>query len=136
MGEICRRLLRKLIESHPDKHLIVTATERYDKPDPENGQAELLIGPDLPGAMFLGSTAMFDLVLRMRTRGVLRDPKDPKSRYLERYLVCQHDGKGTLAKSRINTVEGSILDKEEIGDFNVIYSKIATKLQSLVKEVK
>jgi len=116
MGELTRRLLRALLTQHPDKHIIVTATERYDKPDPESGQGEMLIGPDLPGQMFLGSTAMFDLVLRIRTRPALRDPKDAKSRYTQRYILTQPDGAGSIVKGRPNVKMKAILDKEELFD--------------------
>lgn len=131
MGEITRKLLRALLTNNPDKHIVVTATERYDKPDPENGQGEMLIGPDLPGQMFLGSTAMFDLVLRLRTRPALRDPKDAKSRYTQRYFLTQPDGAGSVVKGRPNVGCKPLLDKEEIfdpetgrGTFNFFLEKI------------
>lgn len=98
MGELTRRAIKKLLDV--PKHIIVTATERYDKPDPENGQGELLIGPDLPGAMFLGATAMFDMVLRVRAKQALRDPKDAKSRYMQRYILTEPDGQGSIVKNR------------------------------------
>lgn len=114
MAEITRKLLRTLISQ--DKHIIVTATESYKGPDPETGQGETLIGPELPGQMFTGSAAMFDTVLRLRTRQKLRDPRDAKSRYTERYFITQPDGQGTIAKCR-NAVNGKLLlDKEEIFD--------------------
>jgi len=106
MGEITRRTIRKLIDSYPDKHIFVTAKEKYDKADPENGQAETLVGPELPGAMMLGSTAMFDFVFRIRTRQILRDPKDPKSRFVQRYIQTAADGQGTVAKCRGNQPDG------------------------------
>jgi len=114
MAEITRKLLRNLLAQ--DKHVIVTATEKYDKPDPENGQGESLIGPDLPGQMFLGSTAMFDVVLRLRTRPALRDPKDAKTRYTQRYFLTQPDGAGSVVKCRLNKAGNPLLDKEEIFD--------------------
>ena len=43
MGELTRRLLRKLIDSTPTQHVIVTATERIDKPDPENGDRKSVV---------------------------------------------------------------------------------------------
>lgn len=113
MGELTRRLVRRLLDQ--DKHIVVTATLRFDKPDPETGQGELLIGPDLPGAMFLAAPAMFDVVMCMRTRSVLRDPKDPKSKYTQRYLVTEAQG-GMIVKNR-HTVNGkSLLAPEEIFD--------------------
>lgn len=117
MGELLRRTLRKVIDSNPTKNIIVTATEKYDRADPENGQAETLIGPDLPGAMMLGCTAMFDFVFRLRTRQKLRDPKDAKSRYIERYLLSQPDGQGSIVKCRGNKPDGSgtpLLAAEEV----------------------
>jgi hypothetical protein len=129
MAELTRKLLAKLLEN--DKHVIVTATERYKGPDLESGVGETLIGPDLPGQMFLGSTAMFDFVLRLRTRQKLRDPKDPKSRYVERYFVTQPDGQGTLAKCRSTMDNKPLLDKEEVfdpetgqGTFDALLKKI------------
>lgn len=105
MAEITRKNIRKLLNL--DKHIIVTAGLRIDKPDPENGQGEMLQGPDLPGQMFLGSTAMFDLVLALRTRAVLRDPKDAKSRFIERYYLTDSVG-GILAKNRLTVGEKAL----------------------------
>lgn len=116
MGEMTRRMIRSLLDNNPDKHIVVTATERYDKPDPENGQGEMLIGPDLPGQMFLGSTAMFDLVLRLRTRQTLRDPRDAKSKYVKRYFLTQPDGMGSIVKGRPNVDCKPLLDPEEVFD--------------------
>jgi len=113
MGEVTRRLVRKLLEM--DKHIIVTAGERYDKPDPDVPGSTFLIGPDLPGQMFLGSPGMFDLVLRMHARPVLRDPKDAKSRYNQRYFITEQTGT-VIAKCR-SVIDGrSLLDREEIVD--------------------
>lgn len=114
MGEVVRRLLMQLLLQ--DKHVIVTATERVDKPDPESGFGEFMVGPDLPGQMFLGSTAMFDFVLRLRTRPKLKNPNDAKSRYTERYFLSQPDGAGSITKCRSNKVGIPLLDKEEIFD--------------------
>jgi hypothetical protein len=105
MAEITRKNIRKLLCF--DKHIVVTAGLRIDKPDPENGQGEMLQGPDLPGQMFLGSTAMFDLVLALRTRSVLRDPRDAKSRFIERYYLTDTVG-GVLAKNRLTVGEKAI----------------------------
>jgi hypothetical protein len=114
MGEMTRRILNRLLDL--DKHIVVTATERIKMPDAETGQGETLIGPDLPGEMFSGSTAMFDFVFRLRARQVLRDPKDAKSKATQRYLITQADGQGTLAKARSNRNGQTFLDKEEIID--------------------
>jgi hypothetical protein len=133
MAELTRRLLRKAIGL--GKHVIATATLRIDKPDPDSGQGEMLIGPDLPGQMFLGSTAMFDLVLCLRTRQKLRDPKDAKSKYTERYFVTQATS-GLIAKSRLCDGPGfPLLDEEEIfdpatgrGTFSYMLDKIQKRL--------
>jgi hypothetical protein len=116
MAELTRRLLNMLINSNPDKHIIVTATEKYDRPNENDAPGtESLIGPDLAGQMFLGSAAMFDFVLRLRTRPKLRDPKDPKSRYGERYFITQQES-GTIAKCRSNSKGVPLLDREEVFD--------------------
>jgi hypothetical protein len=104
MAELTRKLLRKLLGQ--GKHVVATSGMRIDKPDPENGQGEMLIGPALPGQMFLGSTAMFDLVLIGRTRSILRDPRDAKSRYTERYWLTEPSN-GFLAKNRLSIGEES-----------------------------
>jgi AAA domain len=104
MGELTRKLLRKLIDQ--DKHIVVTSGLRIDKPDIENGQGEMLIGPDLAGQMFLGSTAMFDLVLCTRTRPVLDRPNDPKSRRTEYYYITNSPGNGIIAKNRLGVKGG------------------------------
>jgi hypothetical protein len=129
MSEICRSLLRDLLAQ--DRHVICTATEKHRLPDAETGQGETLIGPELPGQLFTGSTAMFDTVLRLRTRQKLRDPKDAKSRYIERYFVTQPDGQGTIAKCR-NSINGKpLLEREEVfdpesgkGTFTTLLAKI------------
>lgn len=110
MGELTRRLLRKLLGI--DKHITVTATLRIDKPDPENGQGQMLIGPDLPGQMFLGATAMFDLVLCLRTRPALKVAGDAKSRYNQRFLMT--DGDGTYITKSRTTVDGKPLLPKEV----------------------
>jgi hypothetical protein len=103
MGELTRKLLRKLIDQ--PKHIIVTSGLRIDKPDMESGQGEMLIGPDLAGQMFLGSTAMFDVVMCTRTRSVLDDPRNAKSRRTEYYFLTNNPGTGIIAKNRLG-VEG------------------------------
>jgi hypothetical protein len=116
MAELTRKNIRRLLDI--DKHIVVTSGLRIDKPDQENGQGEMLLGPDLPGAMFLGSTALFDLVLCLRTRSILRDPKDAKSRFQERYFVTDSTG-GILAKNRLSiSNKGSFLPTEVIFDRN------------------
>lgn len=115
MGELTRKLIRKLLDQ--PKHVVVTSGLRIDKPDMETGQGETLIGPDLSGQMFLGSTAMFDLCLCLRSRSVLRDPKDAKSRYTQRYFLTENNGSGILAKNRLSVTLGkSFLPTEVIFD--------------------
>jgi len=99
IAELTRKLLQKFINQ--PKHIIVTSGLRIDRPDMESGQGETIIGPDLPGQMFLGATAMFDIVLCLRSRSVLADPKDAKSRYTERYFMTE-GGNGILAKNRLS----------------------------------
>jgi hypothetical protein len=140
MGELTRKLLRKLLDQ--PKHIIVTSGLRIDKPDPENGQGEMLIGPDLAGQMFLGSTAMFDLCLCLRSRSVLRDPKDAKSRETERYFLTENSGTGILAKNRLSIAEGaSFLPKEIVfnpskgqGTFDYIYNLAVATYQKYLDE--
>lgn len=116
MGELTRKLTKKLIDL--PQHIVCTATVRINTPDPEERpfQTETLIGPDFPGAMFLGSTAMFDIVLMGRTRTMLRDPKDAKSRYTERYWLTENQN-GFLGKNRLSVnAAGSFLPTELIYD--------------------
>lgn len=131
IGELTRKLLNKLL--HLDKHIIVTATMRLDKPDVESGQGELLIGPDLAGQMFLGSTAMFDIVLVGRTRTSLRDPKDAKSKFTERFWTTV-PGNGILAKCRYNQDLGKqVLASEELYDVTAnkgTFPDLLTKIQA------
>src|SRR6266446_2933132 len=51
MGELSRKLIQRLIDQ--PQHIIVTSALKVDKPDADNG-GETLVGPDLPGQMFLG----------------------------------------------------------------------------------
>ena len=137
MGELTRRTLRRLLDL--DKHIVVTATLRVDKPDLESGKGKLTIGPDLPGQMFMGSTAMFDLVLCMRARSVLRNPKDAKSRYTERFLMTQPNDT-VIAKCRYNVDGKALLDTEEIcnletgaGSFNGMLKKVQEGFSKALK---
>jgi hypothetical protein len=112
MGELTRRKLRTFIDL--PKHIVVTSGLRIDKPDLESGQGEMLIGPDLAGQMFLGSTAMFDLVLCTRTRSVLDNPKDAKSRRTEYYYVTNNPGTGIIAKNRLGVTGGKSFLPQEV----------------------
>lgn len=114
MAEITRRLLAKLI-SLP-KHVIVTTTLKLPQDaNPDEGREAQPAMPDLPGQLALASAAMFDTVFIMRTRSALRDPKDAKTRYTQRYLMTQQSDKW-LAKSRLNFSDKPILAEEEIFD--------------------
>ena len=116
IGEMTRKLLNILCGANPTKHIIVTATEKYDRPNENDPPGtESLIGPDLAGQMFLGAPAMFDFVLRLRVRPKLRTIGDPKSRYGERYFITNQES-GTIAKCRSNSKGLALLDREEIFD--------------------
>lgn len=107
MAEISRRLLAKLLDG--SQHLVVTATEKsIETPD------GIMYLPDLPGALALTCTAMFDFVLRLRTRQKFADRTKPESRYVERYLITQSDGTSTLAKCRPNNLTDPLLPKEVV----------------------
>jgi hypothetical protein len=110
MAEISRRLLAKLLERN--QHLIVTATEKSI----DTADGGTMYVPDLPGALALTCTAMFDFVFRMRTRQKFADRTKPESRYVERYLVTQPDGLSTLAKCRPNNIEKALLPSEVVFD--------------------
>lgn len=116
IGELTRKTLALLINANPTKHILVTALEKYDKPGPNDAPGtEALIGPDLSGQMFLGSAALFDFVFRLKTRSVLKDPKDAKSRVSQRYFQTQQEN-GVIAKCRSNAAGRPLLDKEEVFD--------------------
>lgn len=129
MGEVTRRLIRKVLDN--DKHVIATSTLKINMPDADSGQGEMLVCPDLPGAMSLGSTAMFDIVLCFRTKSALRDPKDPKSRYTQHYVISKGN-QGLIAKNRHNEIVGKSLLPDEfefdpaknLGTFDWIYQRI------------
>jgi hypothetical protein len=112
MAEYERRILARLLSQ--DAHVIVTALQEYYEP-PADGKPERLGTPSLPGQMRLGSAAMFDVVLRLCTRHKLRDPKDPKSVYIERYFQTEADGK-YLAKSRLRNGMKPLFPPEVIFD--------------------
>lgn len=109
MAEISRRLLAKLLAR--DQHLIVTALE---KEGPSDNDGVSLFVPDLPGALALTCTAMFDFVFRLRTRQRFTNQRDPSTRYTERYLITQPDGLSTLAKCRSNDRGVPLLPKEVV----------------------
>lgn len=129
IAELTRRLTKKLIDQ--PKHVVVTSGLRIDMPDPESGNNETRIGPDFPGAMFLGSSAMFDVVLIGKNVSKLRDPKDAKSRYTQRVWVTTNQG-SYMGKNRlcVDAKIGSFLPAEleydletGSGSFNDIYNR-------------
>jgi len=75
--------------------------------------------------------------LQLRTRSVLRDPKDAKSRYTQRYWITESPGNGIIAKNRLSVIGGkSFLPAEMIfdpetnqGTFQDFYNR-ATKAYS------
>lgn len=115
IAELTRKLTKKMIDQ--PKHIVVSAGIKVQLPDPETLQGDTLIGPDFAGQMFLGSTAMFDIVLIGRTRSKLRDPKDAKSRYQERYWLTEN-ANGFIAKNRLSTEVGSFLPTELLYDLD------------------
>jgi hypothetical protein len=133
LAEFTRKLLYVLINANPTKHIIVTATEKYDRPNENDPPGtEALIGPDFAGQMFLGAAAMFDFVFRMRTRPVLEVPGDAKSRYVQRYLITQPI-QGTIAKCRANADGKPLLDKEEIFDLGKGQGTIPALVEKILK---
>jgi hypothetical protein len=74
---------------------------------------------------------MFDFVLRLRTRSLLRNPADAKSRYAQRYFQTSQE-RGVIAKCRATMKGKALLDSEEIfdlesgaGSFPALLQKIA-----------
>lgn len=126
ISEVTRNLLNALLNQK--KHVIVTTLAKSEKD--ENG---VVIGvkPDLPGALADAAAAMFDSVMYLKVRKLLRDPRDPKSAYLQRYFITQADGTH-LAKDRNNNgkpflLQEEIFDKETgEGSFPFLLNKILT----------
>lgn len=141
MAEIFRRLMQKLINQ--PKHIIVTAGMRIQTPNLETGIGQFLIGPDLPGQLFLGAPAMFDLVLQLRTRQVNKVKGDAKTRYSQRYFITQPDNTH-IAKCRANKLGNvPLLDVEEIfdyeaglGTFPFLLNKILTGYREIYEAKK
>lgn len=116
IAELTRRLLLALINCNPDKHILVLAHERFDKVnDNDPPGTESMIGPDLAGQLFLAAPSLFDFVFRLRLRSLLKNPADPKTRYLQRYLQCA-PAPGVMAKCRAHVKGKQVLDAEEIID--------------------
>lgn len=118
MMEIIRKTLILLINSNPDKHILVMAHEKYDRPNENDAPGtESLVGPELSGQLFTAAPSMFDFVLRLRTRNLLRNPADPKSRYSQRYFQT-NQAPGIIAKCRATVNKKPLLDQEEIFDLD------------------
>jgi len=130
-ADTVRTLLTKFLSINA--HIIVTALPKAEK-DSDGNVISIL--PDLPGALAMGAPAMFDSVLHLKTRKILRDPKDPKSAYVERYFITGSDNMH-VAKDRNSIAGRSFLDHEEIfvppdpktgfegrGTFPQLYAKI------------
>ena len=114
IAELTRRLLAKLLSQ--DKHIIVTATLKLPQAaNPDEGKEATPGQPDLPGQLALASAAMFDLVMCLRHRPSLRDAKDAKTRFNQRYWLTQGNEQW-VAKSRLNSAGLAVLDAEEIFD--------------------
>lgn len=132
IAEIIRRVLVVLIDGNPDKHIIVTAHEKYDRPNENDPPGtESLIGPELAGQMFLAAPSMFDFVLRLRTRSLLRNPADAKSRYSQRYFQTNQQA-GIIAKCRAQRAKKALLDQEEVFDLDTGAGGFPALLQKIV----
>lgn len=144
MGELARKLTRKLLDH--DKHIIATAQLRIKEPSEKDKGGETIIGPDLPGQMFLGSTGMFDLVLCLRHRQVFDTPERPDNRFkhTERYFLTASQGMW-LAKNRMSVGESEIsfLPQEIVydikkgsGTFNDILTRAQTAYAAFAAQAK
>jgi hypothetical protein len=125
VADVTRTLLQQLLGQ--DRHIIVTCLEKTEKDD--NGVVTA-VGPDLPGQLSLGAPALFDSVLYLKARKVLRDPRDAKSAYFERYFITGSDGVH-VAKDRNSANGRSFLAQEEVfnletgaGTFSALFAKI------------
>lgn len=58
---------------------------------------------------------MFDVVMKLTSRSALKDPRDPKSKYLERYFLTESDGQ-YICKSRLRNGTKSIFPNEVVFD--------------------
>ena len=136
MAELTRQLLQKSL--YLDKHVIVTALLKPQMPDPETGRGEFVIGPDLPGQMFLGAPAMFDIVLVGITQDKLVEEAGKRVKVTERYWLTASDGI-RLAKSRLkgpgNTpmfAQRELFDlKSGAGLFPSFYEKVRTAYKEI-----
>jgi len=128
MGSLTRDILEPYLAL--DKHLLVTATLSIKEPKDDEPGGITMIGPDLPGQMFAGSAAMFDIVMCGKMRTFLKDPKDAKSKVTERYWIT-YGNANYLTKCRCNSEGVPLLAKEEpydpqngIGTFPALLAKI------------
>jgi hypothetical protein len=75
---------------------------------------------------------------------VLRDPKDAKSRYTQRYFLTENNGSGILAKNRLSVESGkSFLPTEVIfdpatnqGTFDYFYQLAITEYKKIYEAKK
>jgi hypothetical protein len=125
VADTVRTILTKFLAI--DAHIVVTALPKTEKDD---AGSVVSILPDLPGALAMGAPAMFDSVFHLKTRKVLRDPKDPRSAVMERYFITGADNIH-VAKDRNSAHGRSFLSQEEIfnpetgqGTFPALYEKI------------
>lgn len=137
IASLTSRFLNRLLVANPGKHIIVTALEKWDRPNENDPPGtESLFGPDLAGQMFNAAPALFDFVLRLRVREAMRTPGDAKSKYLQRYFQCERN-RNVIAKCRANNGKGTqLLDSEEVfdpqagvGTFNALVGKIVQGYQ-------
>ncbi len=142
MGVMTYDLLLQLLEL--DKHVVATAQLKIQLPDAETGKGEYLIGPDLPGQMFLGAPAMFDIVLIGKTRQVLKEFEGGiKKKVPERYWITAPDGVH-IAKCRtkrlgnlplLDPIEVYDLDKNT-GTWDHLYAKIRASYEKIFSEAQ
>jgi len=133
MAEMIRRVLIVLIQANPTKHILVMAHEKYDRPNETDAPGtESLIGPELSGQLFTAAPSMFDFVLRLRTRSLLRNPADAKSRYSQRYFQTNQE-QGVIAKCRATVNKKPLLDREEIFDLDSGAGSFPSLLDKIIK---
>jgi hypothetical protein len=136
IAEMIRKVIILLINSNPDKHIIVTAHERYDRPNENDAPGtESLIGPELSGSMFTAAPSMFDFVFRLRTRPMMRTPGDAKTKYIQRYFNTQQ-ASGLITKCRATMKSKSLLDSEEIFDLETGQGSFPALINKIVEGYK
>jgi hypothetical protein len=133
MAEMVRRIVITLINANPTKHIIVCAHEKYDRPNESDAPGtESLIGPELSGQLFTAAPSMFDFVLRLRTRSLLRNPADAKSRYAQRYFQTNQEP-GIIAKCRATVNKKALLDREEPFDLDSGAGSFPSLLDKIIR---